>query len=855
MSAVSRTTPDGTTRPTATAVGTAAGPADAATVVGTATAPAGHRTDTDSTARRTDTDATDAGPGLLTVVPVDPARDAPLVRSWLAAPASSWWGMQHLDEDAARRYLDAVRADPAQDGWLVLRNGGPCAYVETYDPAVVLLVDVWPAEPGDVGMHLLVAPPPATGRVHGLTSAVMRAVVGHCRDALGARRIVVEPDVRNTAVQAKNAEVGFRVLREVDVDGKRALLSVLDTARTPAADGGPGGDHVPEEDGPGAHLRPEHLDVAQRHLVAKAIAEFTHERLVAPRPDGDGWLLDTGASRYRFHARRHALEHWSIDEGSLARTAVDGRPLPLDAQDLVLELREVLGIPDTLLGTYLEEVASTLASAAAKHRRGGPSARQLARGRRDGDLVAGFQDVEAAMTEGHPAFVAANGRIGFGLDEYRAYAPESGGHFRYRWLAARREHTHLALAADRTEDGHWAAELDPDTVDRFRRTLRGRGLDPDDFVWLPVHPWQWQHRIAVTFAPDLGRQDLVDLGEGPDLHQPQQSIRTAFNRSRPDRSYVKTALAVQNMGFLRGMSPAYMCTTPAVNDWVATIVAGDPTLRDAGFRVLREHAAIGYTGDAYHRVDVASPQRKMLAALWRESPVPRTAPGERLLTMAALLHRDADGHAVVSELVRASGLAAADWVRGYLDAYLRPVVHCLTEHDLAFMPHGENLVLVVRDGAVTGAFVKDIGEEVVVLGAHDDRPVPDGIARILHPVDDDESALAVFTDVFDGVLRFLAAVLDDDGVLPGAAFWELVGACVDRHAAEHPDRRRPLDLRVPTFEHSCLNRLQLRNTLTMVDLADQSSSLIRAGAMPNPIGRGAGRVATTPGAAGSTAVD
>ncbi|WIB15248.1 GNAT family N-acetyltransferase [Curtobacterium sp. MCPF17_050] len=772
----------------------------------------------------------DVLPGLLSVVPVDPERDATRVQSWLAAPPSSWWGMQHADVDGVRTYLTAVQADPAQDGWLVLRDGVPCAYAETYDPATVLLVDVWDARPGDVGMHLLVAPPPVAGRVHGLTSAVMRAVVEHCRDALGARRVVVEPDVRNTAVQAKNAEVGFRALREVDLDGKRALLSVLDTASI----------GVPDDDGPAAHLWPEHLAVAQRHLVAKAVAEFTHERLVTPRPDGDGWLLDTGGSRYRFRARQHQLEHWSVDERTLTResASADPVPLPLDAQDLVLELRDVLGIPDALLGTYLEEVASTLASAAAKHRRGGPSARQLARGRRDGDVVAGFQDVEAAMTEGHPAFVAANGRIGFGLDEYRAYAPESGGRFRIRWLAARRAHTSLALAADRTEAEHWAAELGADTVAEHRRTLTRRGLDPDDYVWLPVHPWQWQHRIAVTFAPDLGRQDLVDLGEGPDLFQPQQSIRTAFDRSHPERSYVKTALAVQNMGFLRGMSPAYMRSTPAVNDWVASLVAADTTLRDAGFRVLREHAAIGYTGDAYHRVDVASPQRKMLAALWRESPVPRTAPGEQLMTMAALLHRDADGRAVAAELVRTSGLDAATWVRRFLDAYLRPVVHCLTVHDLAFMPHGENLVLVLRDGAVTGAFMKDIGEEVVVLGEHDDRPVPEDIRRIVHPVDDDEAALAVFTDVFDGVLRFLAAVLDDDGVLPGDVFWRLVGGCVDRHAAEHPDRRRPLDLRVPTFEHSCLNRLQLRNTLAMVDLADQSSSLIRAGAMSNPIGRG-----------------
>jgi hypothetical protein len=318
-----------------------------------------------------------AAPGLLSVEPVDPDRDAAVVQSWLAHPASSWWEMGHLDVEAVRVYLAGVQADPDQAAWLGRRDGVPVFLAETYDPASVLLTDVWAAEPGDVGMHLLVAPPPADARVPGLTSAVMRAVVEHCRDALGARRVVVEPDVRNTAVHAKNAEVGFRVLREVDVDGKRALLSVLDTDRI----------GVPDDDGPAAHLRPEHLEPAERHLVAKSIAEFTHERIVAPVPDGEGWRLDAGESTYRFRARRHALEHWSVDEASVVRT-IDGEAAPLSAQELVLELRDVLGIPDELLGTYLEEIASTLASAAAKHRRGGPSAAQLARGRTEGhDLV------------------------------------------------------------------------------------------------------------------------------------------------------------------------------------------------------------------------------------------------------------------------------------------------------------------------------------------------------------------------------------------------------------------------------------------------------------------------------------
>ena len=193
-----------------------------------------------------------------------------------------------------------------------------------------------------------------------------------------------------------------------------------------------------------------------------------------------------------------------------------------------------------------------------------------------------------------------------------------------------------------------------------------------------MHPWQWTHRLAITFAPDVARRSLVLLGEGPGAHRAQQSIRTFFPIEHPTRSYVKVALAIQNMGFVRGLSPAYMAATPAINDWVAELVVNaDETLAGCGFSVLREHAAIGWTGDVFHRLADSSPYRKMIAALWRESPMERLAPGERLATMASLLHRDRDGAALATELIRASGLPAEEWVATYLRAYLRPLVHCL----------------------------------------------------------------------------------------------------------------------------------------------------------------------------------
>lgn len=587
------------------------------------------------------------------------------------------------------------------------------------------------------------------------------------------------------------------------------------------------------------HLRPEPMERAQRALLAKAIGELSHERLLTPEPVRDRWRLTTpdGSGHYEFAARRFALEHWVVDAASLERRC-SGEVAPLDAQAFVAEFATCLGLPDSLLPTYLEEIASTLGSASWKLARPRPTARAL--------VHAGWQEIEAAMTEGHPAFVANNGRIGFGADDFAAFAPEAGADVRLLWLAVRRDQAVLSLGRGVQEREHYVRELGEETLGAFDGGLRRRGIDPGDRLYLPVHPWQWVNRLAITFAPDIARGDLVLVGEGPQRHRAQQSIRTLHPVDHPDRSFVKTALAIQNMGFLRGLSPAYMAATPAINDWVADLVAGDTTLRDCGFTVLREHAAIGWTGDVFHRVGGPSPYRKMVAALWRESPLPGLVDGERLATMASLLHRDAAGASLAAELVAASGLAPAEWLRRYLRAYLRPVVHCLLAHDLAFMPHGENLVLVLRDHVPVRAIMKDIGEEVAVMGH---QALPPAVERIRASVPVEDQALAVHTDVFDGFLRFLGAILDEDGVLPEASFWAEVRDCLEQHAADHPELTEAIarhDLLRPRFRHSCLNRLQLRNTLQMVDLADQAESLVFAGTLANPVASAASARALVP---------
>ncbi|MFC8876799.1 IucA/IucC family protein [Streptomyces ardesiacus] len=579
-----------------------------------------------------------------------------------------------------------------------------------------------------------------------------------------------------------------------------------------------------------AHLSPERWERANRLLVRKALAEFAHERLLTPEPDGAAYVVrsDDGQTAYRFTATLRRLDHWQVAADSITRHR-DGVELPLAALDFFIELKQTLGLSDEILPVYLEEISSTLSGTCYKLTKPQVTSAELARG--------GFQAVETGMTEGHPCFVANNGRLGFGIHEYLSYAPETASPVRLVWLAAHRSRAAFTAGVGIEYESFVRDELGDATVDRFYGVLRGRGLDPADYLLIPVHPWQWWNKLTVTFAAEVARGHLVCLGEGDDEYLAQQSIRTFFNASHPGKHYVKTALSVLNMGFMRGLSAAYMEATPAINDWLARLIEGDPVLRATGVSIIRERAAVGYRHLEYERAtDRYSPYRKMLAALWRESPVPSLREGETLATMASLVHVDHEGASFAGALIERSGLAPAEWLRHYLQAYYVPLLHSFYAYDLVYMPHGENVILVLEDGVVRRAVYKDIAEEIAVMDP--DAVLPPEVSRIAVDVPDDKKLLSIFTDVFDCFFRFLAANLAEEGIVEEDVFWRTVAEVTREYQESVPelaDKFARYDMFAPEFALSCLNRLQLRDNRQMVDLADPSGALQLVGHLKNPL--------------------
>lgn len=163
---------------------------------------------------------------MIAFRPVDVDSDAEIamLHRWVTHPKAQFWLMQDFDVEQVREEYRRIAEHPHHEAFLGFVEGKPAFLAERYDPGQVELAGLYEAQDGDVGMHFLCAPTDTP--VHGFTRAVLTAVLEWIFSDPHALRVVVEPDIRNTAVHRLNAAAGFQVVGPITKPEKQALLSI-----------------------------------------------------------------------------------------------------------------------------------------------------------------------------------------------------------------------------------------------------------------------------------------------------------------------------------------------------------------------------------------------------------------------------------------------------------------------------------------------------------------------------------------------------------------------------------------------------------------------------------------------------
>ncbi len=171
------------------------------------------------------------GFGTVRIVPVDPDRDAPLLHTWVTAERARFWGMCGATLEEVRDIYTHLDSLTTHHAFLVERDGVPVALFQTYEPEADRVSECYEVRPGDLGVHLLLAPP--TTPEPGFSTNLVKAFAAY---ALADReRIVAEPDAANEKAIALLVRSGFElgpevvlpevVLPEVHLVEKRARLT------------------------------------------------------------------------------------------------------------------------------------------------------------------------------------------------------------------------------------------------------------------------------------------------------------------------------------------------------------------------------------------------------------------------------------------------------------------------------------------------------------------------------------------------------------------------------------------------------------------------------------------------------
>jgi len=160
----------------------------------------------------------------VTLRPVDPGRDAAVIHEWVRAPRARFWGMTGWTPERVREVYEYLDASPTHHAWLLELDGTPMGIFQSYEPHADPVGATYRVEPGDLGVHVLLAP--VRTRRPGLTAALGHLIIAQLARC-GTRRIVAEPDVSNDRAVARLIATGFELGPTIRLPGKTGQLAFL----------------------------------------------------------------------------------------------------------------------------------------------------------------------------------------------------------------------------------------------------------------------------------------------------------------------------------------------------------------------------------------------------------------------------------------------------------------------------------------------------------------------------------------------------------------------------------------------------------------------------------------------------
>lgn len=301
---------------------------------------------------------------------------------------------------------------------------------------------------------------------------------------------------------------------------------------------------------------------------------------------------------------------------------------------------------------------------------------------------------------GHPYHPNFRTKTGFDKAEVIHYSPEFNAKVSIHWAALHRSIAFTSL--DQTSYSLLFAQHFSTEYTLWSHTLQQRQLDPDHYLPLPIHPWQWENTIQTLCAPLIDSRQLMVIKQVQNT-RPSMSFRTMMPLG-DQTPHLKLAVAVHTTSSLRTVSSASVSNSSVLSHWLDQLLAKHQYYNERLF-IARDLAGINST----HSI-IPAHGKKQLAMLVRENPLQRVKASQHLVPLAALFGLSPVKKVpLLIEIIEASRLNPISYFRNYCLCVLESQMHLLMHYGITLEAHQQNTLVIFEKHRPAGLVIRDLG--------------------------------------------------------------------------------------------------------------------------------------------------
>ncbi|MBK2357106.1 rhizoferrin biosynthesis protein FslA [Francisella hispaniensis] len=311
---------------------------------------------------------------------------------------------------------------------------------------------------------------------------------------------------------------------------------------------------------------------------------------------------------------------------------------------------------------------------------------------------------------GHKYHPGSKTKIGLSKFENILYSPEFENEVNIIFGAIHKNIAHIEIIDNRIDNYQdWMITNYPEQYKIWNHELDNRGLDSNNYLMIPIHPWQAEHILPIKHKCLIDCQQLIIINDCKYTTKPSMSFRTMLPMTNKDKTlmpHIKLPVAIHATSVTRTVSPESVKTGPRISKILLEILAKEQHIAE-NMDILVDIAGI-HTTKACRKDDI-----RQLAAIFRANPEASLQPDEMACPLASLFVKTPENQALICDILEILDYDQPNQILAYFRKYTQiTLTACLDLYllyGIALEAHQQNTLVIFKQNIPQRLLIRDLG--------------------------------------------------------------------------------------------------------------------------------------------------